>query len=460
MKTRGAFIKIFGFGLLLMQSLTCWAQPVTKIAAGGYHTLFLKGDGSLWAMGNNRFGGLGDGTSTTYGTNRPSQIVAGGVTVIAAGGGHSLFIKSDGSLWGMGWNAFGQLGDGTINDTNRPMQLLASNVTAIAAGDSHSLFLKKDGSLWAMGYNKYGELGDGIENYPPYTNRPEKIVAGGVMTIAAGFNHSLFLKTDGSLWAMGYNEYGQLGDGTTNNINYPEQIVASNVTAIAAGGFHSLFLKSDGSLWAMGDNYRGQLGDGTFSPYNSYGTNRPERIVASGVIAITAGANHSLFLKSDGSLWAMGDNFNGQLGDGTYNYIGINLPEQIETNGVTGISAGAYHSMFVKSDGSLWAMGDDEYGQLGDGTYTYNGPAWPEQIVAGVPFGFNKITGQRVEGGKMRFAFVGVAGKSYALDRTGNLSPASWLPLATNLAAADGTLVFTNLPNPATNNFWRIRFVP
>src|SRR5665213_2305530 len=109
-----------------------------------------------------------------------------------------------------------------------------------------------------------------------------------VTQIAAGRWHSLFLKSDGSLWAMGYNLFGQLGDGTTNIIiNQPEQIVASNVTAIAAGDEHSLFLKSDGSLWAMGDNTDGELGDGTYVTYNPYvpylGTNQPEQIVASNV---------------------------------------------------------------------------------------------------------------------------------------------------------------------------------
>ena len=105
------------------------------------------------------------------------------------------------------------MGDGTYNSTNRPEQIVASNVTAIAAGYLHSLFLKSDGSLWAMGYNVYGQLGDGTFNN---TNRPEQIVASGVTAIAAGYYHSLFLKSDGSLWAMGNNADGELGDGTSN----------------------------------------------------------------------------------------------------------------------------------------------------------------------------------------------------------------------------------------------------
>src|ERR1035438_2680428 len=130
-------------------------------------------------MGGNEEGELGDGTYSYPGTNRPEQILTCGVTAIAAGGSHNLFLKSDGSLWAMGHNAFNQLGDGSHNAyTNRPEQIVPGGVTAIAAGCLHSLFLKSDGSLWAMGHNAFNQLGDGSHN--AYTNRPEQIVPGGV----------------------------------------------------------------------------------------------------------------------------------------------------------------------------------------------------------------------------------------------------------------------------------------
>jgi len=282
-------------------------------------------------------------------------------------------------------------------------------------------------------------------------------VAQPVTKVAAGTYYSLFLKSDGSLWAMGYNASGQLGDGTFNNTNRPEQIVASNITAIAASD-HSLFLKSDGSLWAMGNNVSGQLGDGTYC------------------------TNYSLFLKNDGSLWAMGDNNFGELGDGTtpnwgfLSYTTTNLPEQIVAGNVTTICGGSFtlmwsagpgtpgeHSLFAKSDGSLWAMGDDIYGELGDGTnysvHSTFGPNRPEQIVAGPP-GYNQICAQLLSGGGVQLSFVGIAGANYALDCSFSLSPTNWVPQVTNPAGAVGVLVFTNTPDPATNNFWRIRSVP
>jgi alpha-tubulin suppressor-like RCC1 family protein len=323
---------------------------------------------------------------------------------------HSLFLKSDGSLWAMGNNGVGELGDGTYNSTNRPEQIVASNVTTIAAGSSFSLFLKSDGSLWAMGSNK-----DPLSPPPP----------------------------------IGPLGGGQLGDGSYNNTNQPEMIVASNVTAIAAGGGHSLFLKSDGSLWAMGCNEGGQLGDGT---YNN--TNQPEMIMASNITAIAAGDQHSLFLKSDGSLWAMGDDGSGALGDGKYIAKGPNQPEQIVASGVTAIAAGFAHSLFLKRDGSLWAMGSDNFGALGDGAPTSTNR--PVQILAA----YNQISGQLVSGTNMQLSFVGIANANYALDRSSNLSPPNWIPQVTNSASSYGAMVFTNTPVLATNNFWRIRSVP
>jgi alpha-tubulin suppressor-like RCC1 family protein len=441
-------IQIWLLCAVLLQALTSGAQPVTQIAAGGGHSLFLKSDGSLWAMGDNSDGQLGDGISAR--TNRPEQIVASDVTAIAAGHEHSLFLKNDGSLWAMG-----RYWDSLWSYDSRPKQIVASNVTVIAAGDLHNLILKCDGSLWAIGDNSFGQLGDGRQDG---TNQPEQIVASNVTAIAAGGSHSLLLKNDGSLWAMGQNWYGQLGDGTYTSTNRPKQIVASNVTAIAAGLFHSLFLKSDGSLWVMGANtdhsinIRGQLGDGTYN----FDSNQPEQIVASNVTAIAGGMYHSLFLKGDGSLWGMGFNEYGQLGDGIYS-IFTNRPEQVVAGGVTAIAAGDNHSLFLKNDGSLWAMGFNRDGELGDGTYNI-GTNRPEQIV--VNPSFNKIAGQIWGGTNMQLTFFGYATTNYALDRSSSLSPPNWIPQATNAAGSFGALVFTNPPEAATNNFWRIRSVP
>gem|GEM_PF-843058 len=325
---------------------------VTSVSAGSYHSLFIKTDGTLWAMGYNTPGQLGDGSFSNR--SAPVQITSG-VVSFAAGDSHTLFIKTDGSLWGMGSNASGQLGVGTsIYSSSTPVPI-TTGVTSVATGDSHTLFIKTDGSLWAMGSNAYGQLGDGST-----TNRNTPVqIATNVTSVAAGSGHTLFVKADGSLWAMGLNTSGQLGDGTTTNHSTPVQI-ATDVVSVETGSAHTLFIKTDGSLWAMGSNSFGQLGT-DITPVPQIST--PLQ-VATGVASVSAGYGHTLFVKTDGSLWAMGLNTSGQLGDGTT--TNHSTPIQVE-NGVATVSAGGQHTLFTKTDGSLWAMGSNSSGQLGDG---------------------------------------------------------------------------------------------
>ncbi|HEY3857566.1 MAG TPA: hypothetical protein VGO67_24555 [Verrucomicrobiae bacterium] len=463
MKIYGRPILIFLLSFFLISAGHA-QSVVTNIAAGSYHSLFVKSDGSLWVMGRNDSGALGDGTyggaKFPYATNLPEKILASGVTAIAGGLYHSLIVQN-GNLLTTGDNQYGELGDGTSDhgayQTNRPEVIVSGGVTAVAAGEYFSLFLQ-NGALLGMGNNNSGQLGDGTQTA---SRVPEIIMGASVIAVSASSYHTLFLTSDGSLWAIGSDEHGELGDGNTTDdaVTNAERIVIGGVTAVAAGDFHSLFLKNDGSLWAMGENSSGQLGDGTYSD-----TNQPEMIVPTGVVAIAAGGGHSLFIKKDGSLWAMGSDSFGQLGDGSTDggNFQTNRPEMIVASGVTTIAAGEAHSLFIKSDGSLWAMGNDQYGQLGDGVYRNNGLNLPEQIVAGssMPPDYNQISAQLLSTGAVAFSFVGDAQTKYSLDRTFDLSPPHWIPQVTNIANASGIVNFTNTPDGTTNNFWRVRSVP
>ena len=440
----------------------------------------LTPSGSLLGMGNNTDGQLAGNYS--YNTNIPTEIVSSNVTAVSVGYFHSLWLKNDGSMWGVGEELAGQLGNGTNGGgtgyTIVPVEIQTNGVTAISGGYDFSLFLKSDGTMWGMGDQGSGQLGDGtygssVNNYA--TNVPVKIT-NGVAAISAGFEHSLFIRNDGSLWAMGDNTYGELGNGTKNPTDVPIEIMSSNVQSIAAGTYFSLFVKNDGSLWGMGYNGSGQLGKGAAVS----GQTVPIEIETNGVTASAAGGYYTLFLKSDGTLWGMGQNNYGQLGIGTSS--NTNVPVEI-TSGVAAIVAGDYDTLIIRNDGSLWANGNDQSGQLGDrmfgGSLGYTN--LPEEIVPGPviaiaagydhslfvmgvkgpPPGYNQITVQTTTYSALQFSYVGLAGTNYVLDRTFSLSPPiNWLPQETNSAGAGGNVVFFNMPDPATNNFWRVVSLP
>ena len=250
------------------------------------------------------------------------------------------------------------------------MQVVSSGVVSVSAGYYHTAFIKSDGSLWITGYNNYGELGLGDTSN---RSSPVQVVSSGVVSVSAGTHFTTFIKSDGSLWGMGYNANGELGDGTTTQRNTPIEIISSGVVSVSAGHYSTRFVKSDGSLWAMGQNNNGELGDGTATDRST-----PVQILSSDVASVPRGYQHSVFTKSDGSLWATGYNNHGQLGDGTTTQR--TTPVQVVSSGVVSVSGGFNHTTFLKSDGSLWATGYNSHGQLGLGDTSNR--STPVQIVS------------------------------------------------------------------------------
>ena len=264
----------------------------------------------------------------------------------------------------------------------------AANQEAATSSSSFMGGLETFTTVAAWGDNFFGQLGNGVPLPYPDDSRStmplevSNLDGAELKAIAGGANHSLALKNDGTVWAWGLNQDGELGDGTNTDSSTPVEVkdpndpsgYLSEVETIAAGSSHSLALKDDGTVWAWGDNRAsqgtrigGQLGDDEITSSNT-----PLQVsdLPGGMGAIAAGAEHGLALKDDGTVWAWGYNFFGQLGNGTTADSNSKPVQVSELDGIEAIAAGGSFSLALKDDGMVWAWGNNWFGQLGDGTTT------------------------------------------------------------------------------------------
>jgi alpha-tubulin suppressor-like RCC1 family protein len=308
-------------------------------------------------------------------------------SLVASGENHTIGIKTNGTIWSWGYNQYGQLGLGNsgspTNDKNIPTQIgtnsdwfpqgvSGTNQSIIAAGAWHTIVRKSNNTLWAWGCNGDGELGLG-----DFDNRTTPSQVGSDSNwaeIDAGPWHTIARKTNGTLWSWGYNNVGQLGLGNSgspaNDKNVPTQIgTNSDWSVISAGGDaigddgyaeHSLAIKTTptggGTLWSWGYNKYGQLGLGNSgSPAND--KNVPTQIgTASDWSNVTAGYFHTIAYKTNGTLWVWGFNDNGQLGLG--NTAARNTPTSIGTSSDwVSVTAGGKHTIARKTNGTIWSWG-------------------------------------------------------------------------------------------------------
>lgn len=345
-----------------------------RLAAGGGFSLTRNAAGtSLASWGSDSGEALGNGAGGDRNTPGPIPLpglVPQPATAIATGSGarHGLMI-SDGVAWAWGYNGFGQLGNGNVNSQPNPVPMTHDNgfvitgAAAVSAGTLHSLVLRSDGMVFAVGANSFGQLGDGTN-----TDRARAIAVPGlanVTAIAAGGQFSLALRADGTVWAWGANSNGQLGDGTLTDRNTPTLVQGlAGVVAIAAGSEHALALLGSGGAVAWGSNSLGQLGDNTT-------TNRTTPVPVLGfsrAFSIAAGGNNSAAFGEVFFVW--GSNSNGQLGAGSASPAFRAVAGQVPAlpGPVTGFSLGGNHMLALLPDGTVWAWGANDSGQIGNGT--------------------------------------------------------------------------------------------
>lgn len=351
-------------------------------------------DYNLWIWGNNSFGQLGD--NTLIGRISPVQTIAGGTNwaVVPSGNpNYSAAIKTDGTLWNWGRNNYGNLGDDTTISKSSPVQTIAggTNWKQVSSGQVASRLyvgaIKTDGTLWTWGNNYQGMLGD---NTVIHRSSPVQTVAGGSnwSSIACG-THMAAVKTDGTLWTWGYNNQGQLGTNNTNNRSAPGQTIAggSNWSVAAAGMFYTAAaIKTDGTLWTWGYNQNGQLGDGSSGAGTSKSSPAQTASATTNWASISCGTFHMAAIKTDGTLWTWGTNgYDGSLGINVFANGAANKSSPVQTiaggNNWRSVSAGGYTTAAIKNDGTLWAWGRNSDGQVGNGSTSV--VLSPVQTIAG-----------------------------------------------------------------------------
>ena len=315
------------FGLLADNIGAHRSTPITtfaggtnwkSIAAGGLHAAAIKTDGTLWTWGAGSLGRLGTNDATNRFT--PVTTFAGGTdwkqVSNSSTAAHNAAIKTDGTLWTWGFND-GRLGNNTATNRSTPVTTFAGGTDwkQVATGYRTTSAIKTDGTLWIWGNNSYQALGvnDNLNRPTPVTT-----FAGGTnwKQVACGRDFSSAIKTDGTLWTWGQNNYGQLGDNTTTNRLTPVTTLVggTNWKQVACGSYHTAAIKTDGTLWTWGRNSYGQLGinlagttNGRSTPVTTFSGGTNWKQVACGYWQVIS-------LKTDGTLWNWGRNLEGQMG--------------------------------------------------------------------------------------------------------------------------------------------------
>lgn len=307
-------------------------SKITTIAGGAYSGYALRTDGTVWAWGDNSSGQLGNGGPATERTNVPVQVSGlTDVVGIAAGNQAAYAQRRDGTVWAWGFNANGELGNGTLANSFVPVQVRGLTfIVKIAAGAWSGYALRSDGTVYSWGADAHGEAGNGTLHLGGVTLAVPITGVSNVTAIGGGGGGGYAVRNDGTVWAWGSNATGGLGNGTTNDSTVPVQVSGvADATAVAGGSTAGYALRSDGTVVSWGGAGSGQLGNGgttnATSPVPVYGL--------TGATSIAAGGSSAYVTRNDGTLWSWGGNGAGQLGNNST----TNSPVPVQVAGIAGV---------------------------------------------------------------------------------------------------------------------------
>lgn len=306
---------------------------------------------------------------------------------IASGYNFTVTLAPDGTVWAWGDNFYGQLGNGNNSDSSVPVQVSnLTNIVAISAGFYHAMALRADGTVWAWGYNAYGQLGQGGTDS---TNRNLPVQVGGLSSVSSvvcgGYTSYAITRPSSTLYGWGYNASGQVGNNAAGTNAFSPVSILGSVRKAIGGGLHALAIRLDGTLYGWGDNSYGQVGNNSFS-------NQPSPVAVTGVtdkyIDVAAGCWHSIALRTNGSVYTWGSDAKGQLGNGA---TGSVSQPTANGNAAWRVSAGYEHSLIYWFYGQTYYAGDVSYGQSLSGgstvnnTFNYIGSHYtrPQAVVSG-----------------------------------------------------------------------------
>lgn len=354
-------------------AVTSTSSVVAKVATGGSHTCALTSAGAVQCWGDNFYGELGNGSTSN--SNIPVTVagLSGEVTAVAAGAQHTCALTRAGTVQCWGYNRYGQMGNGSTTSVSAPVVVtgLSGTVTMLAAGSYHTCALNSAGAVQCWGYNANGQLGNGST-----TNVATPVtvagISGSATALVAGSQHTCALTSAGTAQCWGNNLYGQLGNGSTANTTTPLTVtgLSGSATLLAAGSNHTCALTSTGVLQCWGLNASGQLGDGSIKnsavPATVAG-------LSGSVATMTAGNVHTCAVLGSGAVQCWGGNNYGQLGDGATANSSVPVTVAGLSGAASALAAGYGHNCTLTSAGAAQCWGYNLYGQLGNGS-TVNSP--------------------------------------------------------------------------------------
>ena len=338
----------------------------TKMAcvSGGHHTITLSNDGTAHSFGCNDEGALGLGHNNPVLLPTPIPNLPK-INMISCGISFTVCVDYEGFIWSFGENDYCQLGTGNKTDFNVPQKLLdLPPVLSVSCGALHTLMITNDDNLWSWGSNEFGLLCTGDEED---RSNPQQTSFSNISKISAGYDHSLFQNNKGEIFSCGNNEKGQCGLSHFDSPQITPSLIPhlpSNIVHFVCGGDQSLFLDSEGNVYSVGNNEEGQLGLG-------HNTNQNELNKISNIPpikTISCVRSSSYLIDFEGNLWTFGLNNHGQLGHG--DKTDINTPKILNTlKDIQQISYGCcgWHFFAKNSQNQIFVTGDNFYGQLGTG---------------------------------------------------------------------------------------------